>query len=444
MTTPSLFFKTILLTFLLVMTGLIPAPSHAATCACYFGEHSSCVELFVEDGQPEVICRGACLQQFGTDLGSIDYEPEADPEMAFECAQARAKAASAQVATTETREPELVFAKPVLNIDIPTVSFSEPKEVNGAVESSVLGEYISGLYQYLIVIATTMAIVMVMIGGFQYTVGAANQEQLAKGKKRIKNGVTGLILLLLTYVILFSVNPQLLRTGVITLPVVDTVDLGALNDAGDISMSGTLVCGSAQECEQWCGAHPDPTLWPTSNDKTIDPSQAQSIPTVPGLRGRSANVRATSEMIDALKRAGQAAVKKDPQYMITVTSGYRPLKNQISLVCNRFNIDDEKKRAKAVAAIGSAVAFPGGSNHGSGNAVDIMLTKNGAPVTTGSFDTTEQNDPKWKEGASILAEIMAEADMVRYSKEIWHFELEGKGGSGCRCKGTACPFPASC
>jgi D-alanyl-D-alanine dipeptidase len=143
-------------------------------------------------------------------------------------------------------------------------------------------------------------------------------------------------------------------------------------------------------------------------------------------------------MLAGLANAGRIAKNKNPNYSIHVRSGFRPLKTQIRLVCDRFTAGDEKRIAK----IGQAVAFPGGSNHGSGAAVDIQLWEGGKQLITMSYSA--QNASKYEEPAKIFAEIMAEAGFVRYSKEIWHFELEGKASSRCRCRGSACPFPPKC
>lgn len=423
---------------------------YAATCACYFGEQSSCSEVYVADRSTDADCKKQCEKSFPKALRSYTFDNGegyvGGGQVGFDCEAARNAALAAHARANPAPAPsptstDLVFAKPVLNIDIPTVSFSAPKQVGEFVESSIIGEYIAGLYKYLITIAVVISMVMIMIGGLQYALGGINQEQKSKGKDRIKNGVTGLILLLTTYLILFTINPQLLRNTVIQLPDVESVDLPAENDPGDIDFAGDALCKTHKECEIWCSENPDPTLWPTKNDKTIDPRETQPVATSPGIIGNS-QVRITAEMATALKRAGSIAVNKNDDLSIFVSSGFRSLKRQIENVCPRYKETDPVKRAEKIKAIGSDVAFPGASNHGSGNAIDVVLREDGEDITT-CCSTKTQNNTQWKAGAQLLAEIMAEAGMVRYNKEIWHFELEGKTGGGCRCKGSACPFPAN-
>ncbi|MBI2473318.1 hypothetical protein HYV70_02060 [Candidatus Uhrbacteria bacterium] len=111
------------------------------------------------------------------------------------------------VAQTSTSAPKLLT--PTLQVDIPGVKFSEGKIEGKILKVNYLGDYIAGIYKYLIGISTTIAIVMLMIGGLQWSLGASSQENISKAKKRINNAVIGLVLLLSVYTILFIVNPNL-------------------------------------------------------------------------------------------------------------------------------------------------------------------------------------------------------------------------------------------
>ncbi|MBI4437498.1 hypothetical protein HY631_00940 [Candidatus Uhrbacteria bacterium] len=88
-----------------------------------------------------------------------------------------------------------------------------------------LGEYIAAVYNWLIGAATLIAIVFIMVGGLQWSFGAASAELMGKAKKRMTNGVIGLVLLLSTYFILATVNPNLLKLKVPDFPMIKTVAL---------------------------------------------------------------------------------------------------------------------------------------------------------------------------------------------------------------------------
>ncbi len=100
------------------------------------------------------------------------------------------------------------YVGPVLNVNIPTVSFSQIVQNSGYISVDYLPRYIAGLYEYLLGFAAIVTIVMIMIGGVQYVL-ASGTGNIAAAKKRMVNAVTGLVLLMFAFVILFTVNPQL-------------------------------------------------------------------------------------------------------------------------------------------------------------------------------------------------------------------------------------------
>ncbi|NQV90194.1 C40 family peptidase [Candidatus Uhrbacteria bacterium] len=132
---------------------------------------------------------------------------------------------SAQSSTT--------LMKPLLQVDIPTVTFSDATIDGDVLSINYLGDYISGMYIYLLGISTTIAIVMLMVGGLQYAFGGVSEAQITKAKERIKNAVIGLVLLISTYAILAIVNPNLVSLPPLTIENVDYEPL--LTDSGDNS-----------------------------------------------------------------------------------------------------------------------------------------------------------------------------------------------------------------
>lgn len=115
--------------------------------------------------------------------------------------------------------------KPTLQVDIPTVTFSSGTIEDDILKVNYLGDYIAGIYTFLLGFSTTVAIVMLMIGGLQWSFGGTSQEQIGKAKTRIKNAITGLVLLLSTSLILFTVNPNLVNLQFPELEVIKYVNL---------------------------------------------------------------------------------------------------------------------------------------------------------------------------------------------------------------------------
>jgi hypothetical protein len=96
--------------------------------------------------------------------------------------------------------------------------------VGGLSQVSNLGDYVDAFYKWMLNAGIIIAIVFVMIGGLQYVM-AGGHGSVDAGKTRIKNAVIGLVLLTFSYLILFTVNPSLVRLQVPQLPMVKTVGL---------------------------------------------------------------------------------------------------------------------------------------------------------------------------------------------------------------------------
>lgn len=72
------------------------------------------------------------------------------------------------------------------------------------------GELISVIYRFGIGLVGLAALAMFIWGGIEYMF--AGEKQPAEAKKRMKNALIGLLLALGSYLILFTINPQLVRT----------------------------------------------------------------------------------------------------------------------------------------------------------------------------------------------------------------------------------------
>lgn len=126
-----------------------------------------------------------------------------------------------------TTEPEVLenALTPDLSVEVPGVSFSKILNNDGVLEVNFIADYISGMYTYLIGFGTTIAIVLIMIGGLQYSLGGMASGQVQKGKERIRNAVIGLALLLATVLILFNINPQTTILSSLNLLSVEAIEL---------------------------------------------------------------------------------------------------------------------------------------------------------------------------------------------------------------------------
>lgn len=126
-----------------------------------------------------------------------------------------------------------------------------------------IGQYINVLYIFLLGASIAIAVVMLMIGGLQYTLGAASPAQIEKAKERIRNAVIGLVLLMLSALLLETVNPQLKKLTPPQFPVIRRIELLSgsdscetlINDRGYKIDEQSIVQGSlAQRGKNLCGS----------------------------------------------------------------------------------------------------------------------------------------------------------------------------------------------
>ncbi|MFA5854592.1 MAG: pilin [Patescibacteria group bacterium] len=74
-----------------------------------------------------------------------------------------------------------------------------------------LANYIGVIYQFMISIIGLVAAVMMIIGGFQYLTSAGDSGKIGAARKRIVDALIGLVLAFSAYLLLNTINPDLLR-----------------------------------------------------------------------------------------------------------------------------------------------------------------------------------------------------------------------------------------
>lgn len=96
--------------------------------------------------------------------------------------------------------------------------------VTGAVVGRVrdLADYLNLVYNWLISIVGIIAAVMMMIGGFQYLTSGGEAGRVKQAKERIGNALIGLVLAFSSYLLLNTINPELVNLKVPELAGVRT------------------------------------------------------------------------------------------------------------------------------------------------------------------------------------------------------------------------------
>ena len=209
---------------LLFFLFVILAPTRAfatSTCYCYFGEKNDCAQTSVDENAIIDECNLACETKYQGTFKSIDFSDEAgganDVLALVDCSSAHADANEA------VSKPFQGGVIPKLNVDIPTVTFTPVLQKGGNLSINFLGDYIQGVYIYILSISAVIAVVYIMIGGLRWVLAAGGASSIGEAKKMIQNAVIGLVLLLSVVLILETVNPQLVTFDPFTLERIQEV-----------------------------------------------------------------------------------------------------------------------------------------------------------------------------------------------------------------------------
>ena len=133
---------------------------------------------------------------------------------------------------------QLVFNKPVTQISIPGVSFSEPRvfKEDGVTFLHIpfLGEYIAALYKYFIAVVVVVAIVKILDGAIIMVMSRGESDKVTHGKETIGAAIIGLIIAVTSYSILYMVNPNLVQFKSLKVKFVEREDIADFLLHGDV------------------------------------------------------------------------------------------------------------------------------------------------------------------------------------------------------------------
>jgi len=111
-----------------------------------------------------------------------------------------------------------------------------------------LVKYIQGLYRYGVIFGSFVAVVMLMVGGLMYMTAGLNPQMVSRSREYITGAVTGLALLLGTYIFLNTVNPNLVKLQPVKVEIVKEVKNTEVTycselDPAKYTITGSSVCG---------------------------------------------------------------------------------------------------------------------------------------------------------------------------------------------------------
>ena len=123
-----------------------------------------------------------------------------------------------------------------LKCDKPYTLLSKLPGLDSVDETTTFGQYLNIIFKLVVGLTTIGAVVMIIFGGMQYMTTDAFTGKAA-GIERIKTALWGLILALFSWVILFTINPDLLNLNFIQKDDIINVKVG---DEPEIGIPGVL------------------------------------------------------------------------------------------------------------------------------------------------------------------------------------------------------------
>ncbi len=119
------------------------------------------------------------------------------------------------------------------NITIPGSKFIAGQEV--VINGDTIGEWIAAFYVFFVGIAGILATVMIMWGGYKYITSFGNATRTQGAKDTITQALIGLAMTLGAYIILLTINPNLVQFKSLTLAPIPSHELG---ERGEASLKG--------------------------------------------------------------------------------------------------------------------------------------------------------------------------------------------------------------
>ncbi len=288
------------------------------------------------------------------------------------------------------------FTMPDWQVPIDTITLSEAKctgpDNSGECEIPWIAEYIQGMYKYGLGIGGILAAIVLMAGGVLWLVSAGDVSKITQAKDLIIGSITGLMILMGSYILLSQINPELTNLRSISVRMIEQILLEPIENGSDSTDNISNNCADDGGLE---------------NIKDIVATNAKT-PMLSTI-GREGLVKAIEE---AKKRGVE----------LYVTSAFRTAAHQQSLwdaAVTKYG--SETTAAKYVARPGSC------GGHRSGQAIDVCIKGTISCQKMGSAAVASYSD----NDVLKLIEIMRAAGWQRYCGEWWHFQYKDTPKNSC-------------
>ena len=128
--------------------------------------------------------------------------------------------------------PNVCSAGLDLQIDIPGYVFNEADSSTGNIAN-----YVKAIYKYLIGIVGIVAAIALMVGGVIWLTAGGSADKVGQAKDIISSSLTGLVIALCSFLILGTINPDL-----VNFKVENIGQIGSKDTSGNNSYQGKGCC----------------------------------------------------------------------------------------------------------------------------------------------------------------------------------------------------------
>jgi hypothetical protein len=155
---------------------------------------------------------GTCDSSPNTTKGTDDQCPAGKPDgnqnVRYDCCCSTAPHKAVDL--PKFIMPDIQITIPGLTLT-PSSTLKTTVEDDGSVSVGIpwISEYLLGIYNYSLSIAGILAALVLMAGGILWLISAGDSSKITQSKELIAGSITGLMILFCSYIILYTINPNL-------------------------------------------------------------------------------------------------------------------------------------------------------------------------------------------------------------------------------------------
>ncbi len=168
------------------------------------------------------------------------FEPcttDADCDEGWECGEDNI----CELVVKEKKEEKKETEGFELQVNIPGLTNINPQE-----GTSAIGEYIKAIYNYAIGIVGILAALVIMLGGVIWLTAGGNTGRIDNAKSWITAGLTGLVIALSSYAILYTINPDLVDLQTTKPGGIPTYETGCCDTGNNCQ---AIIMENQNDCE---------------------------------------------------------------------------------------------------------------------------------------------------------------------------------------------------